>query len=920
MALQLPHDSQGRASGPAIAAFAVLLLAMTGHALLETARDALFLASIPANRLPWTYLGIAGLSLLLMEAQKPVLRRVSGAVALCATLVAGAVVTLAFWLLLRSPSTAALYALYIWPGVLATLLLVQFWLAISNQFTVTEAKRLYSFIGSGAVLGALLGSGLAGLLARAMPARHLLGVAAGAFVLAAFVPAIFLRLGEEPASGEEDRSLPSSLLDDLRALRAQPYPRSVARMVIMSAAALTLADYLFKATVADKVPADQLGSFFATTYFVLNALSLAVQVLVVGRVVRSVGITASILVLPVLMAVGGVGLLIGGGLGAAMLLKGADGTLKHTLHRTSVELLFVPMIDRVRSQVKRVIDVLGNRGGQALASSAILVAARFGAGPRELSVGLLLLLLFWLLLARALYRPYLEVFRKTLRDLAVDTRRLEFPTLDQASVEGLMEALNSPEDARVVAALQVLENQGKAHLVPALILYHPSEAVVVQALDLFAGAGNDSFVAVADRLVGEATPVLHAALVRARTAVRPDESFLRKQVDSFCSSTRSTAAVFLYAFDWLDDEHARERFELVMQGENHLPRLAMARAAPHGFRSERALPVLEEFLVRLAGAPEYPVRQAALEAMALTGQRCFLPTMLDALTDQQTLREARDALIAFGATAIPEMAKALADPQTPHEARRELPRLLQAIDARAVAPILTEQLEREEDGLVEYRVIRALEQVLQADPSARLDGAVLDRMVDRTVAASFQLLRNRMELEEGDREQVVPGSKAHRLLVRLLRDKEEHAIERLVRLIGLHRPREDFGGIFRGLRSPLPKARASSLELLEAFVRPSTRRAVLGIVGVAPDGERLAAGAGFVDPEIRAYSVVLDELLTGDSETLRGLASAQVAGLGLMDFRPKLEAMGAGTGTFLQSIVQDALAQLGAAREEVAHG
>ena len=42
-----------------LAAFLTMAAAMAAHQLLETARDALFLASLPASRLPWVYLAIA---------------------------------------------------------------------------------------------------------------------------------------------------------------------------------------------------------------------------------------------------------------------------------------------------------------------------------------------------------------------------------------------------------------------------------------------------------------------------------------------------------------------------------------------------------------------------------------------------------------------------------------------------------------------------------------------------------------------------------------------------------------------------------------------------------------------------------------------------------------------------------------------
>ena len=44
------------------AAFLTLFGLIASHAVLETARDALFLAKVPATQLPWVFLAVAGLS------------------------------------------------------------------------------------------------------------------------------------------------------------------------------------------------------------------------------------------------------------------------------------------------------------------------------------------------------------------------------------------------------------------------------------------------------------------------------------------------------------------------------------------------------------------------------------------------------------------------------------------------------------------------------------------------------------------------------------------------------------------------------------------------------------------------------------------------------------------------------------------
>ncbi|MBW2258567.1 MAG: hypothetical protein JRI25_28810, partial [Deltaproteobacteria bacterium] len=170
------------------AAFFTLFGAMTGHLLMETARDALFLASIPPSRLPWVYLGVAITALVLVRAQRAVLRQARGGGWLVGSLIGGAAVTFAFWLGLSPSAVAGLYALYVWSGVLVTVLVVQFWSLLGDLFTVQQAKRLYPFMGAGAVLGALTGAGFANVIAQASADRNLLLAAAITFALAA-IPA-----------------------------------------------------------------------------------------------------------------------------------------------------------------------------------------------------------------------------------------------------------------------------------------------------------------------------------------------------------------------------------------------------------------------------------------------------------------------------------------------------------------------------------------------------------------------------------------------------------------------------------------------------------------------------------------------------------------------------------------------------------
>ena len=204
--------------------------------------------------------------------------------------------------------------------------------------------------------------------------------------------------------------------------------------------------------MARAVPPAQLASFFASFYTVLNGLALAAQLFLVSRLMRVLGVNRALWVLPAFLLLGASGVAMGGGLIAALLLKGADGVLRPSLNRMGMELLFVPIPDQLRSFAK-LTDVLGQRGGQALASVFILVWLaqgrwRHDAGDR---------------LGPAVHRldrldcepqPALSGdFPRRAPQRNAERQHVHLPALDMGALEVLFSALNSQDDAEVLGAL-----------------------------------------------------------------------------------------------------------------------------------------------------------------------------------------------------------------------------------------------------------------------------------------------------------------------------------------------------------------------------------------------------------------------------------------------------------------------------------
>lgn len=882
-------------------AFLTLLGILAGHTLLETARDALFLARLPASRLPWMYIAIAGGAFAFSRLRGGRFERLWGTHGLSLLLLVSAALTGAFWVLSSWRSPWSLYALYTWSGLFGTAAGVRFWLTLSEMFTVTQAKRLYRLIATGSVLGAVCGAGAAGLIASRFPAGNLLLASSLILAVTGLGPALLLK--RPPSEGTALGSAPFSLRDAVSAIREDPYVRPLAGLVLSSTIGVTMADYLFKSAVAQRVPPEQLGAFFASFYVVLNVLALFVQVFAVGWLLRLVGIHRALWVLPFLLMLGALGVLVGGGFFAALWLKGVDGSLRYTLHRTSTELLYVPLSDALRARVKPFIDVAGQRGGQVLASLILLTPIVFIPQWAFLSLSLCIMSVLWMVTAAHLKDHYLDLFRSALREGAI-VNRMDLPGLDLGSLEALFAALNSREDSEVVAAMELLADEGKVRLIPALILYHPAAPVVLRALELFVTNGRGDFVPVAQRLLEHPNPEVRAGALRALSVVAPDESTLRAASKDASPLVSATALVGLVSGGWISDE-AQAALDTLLASQSPEASKALARAV-----ALQPADVFEEILLELAEAPEEDILVQVAQAMAAVKSERFLPALLPMLAQREVRGPARAAFLAHGEKALAFLEAALGKHALPQELRRHIPRTISLFAPQRAAPMLLEHLLTEPDGMVRFKILRGLGRLRADHRNLRLDRAALDEATKRTVETAFRLVHWRLVLERGAASDGRRKTSVHDLLATLLHDKEVHAIERLFRLLGIARPDEDFDRIHRGLRSASPKVSSTSRELLEHLIEPPLREALLALLDEAsPD--RLEQSLPYYAPAHLDYEELLALLIEQASESLCCLAVYHVGELGLGQFRARLEALPArGVGLFASRVIERALAQL----------
>jgi len=852
--------------------FIGLLAIMTAHSVMETARDTLFLTSLPADHLPRAYLAIAVLAILELKVHEQVLRHVRDRRRLLsASLVFGALVTLGFWALLDTLGDWAPFGFYVWTGLLITVVLIEFWLLLDDAVTVTQAKRIFPAIAAGGVTGATFGSLLSEGVLRVAPPIALVFTAAAILALAGVTP--FLWRISSTAATDQPRSESGP---SLRWLLRDSYLTRVLGFVMVGTIALTIVDFVFKSTVAAQIPAEGLGPFFARFYLGLNSVALLVQLIGAGWLLRAFGAHRSSALLPALIFGGALGLALGPILPFAVALKAVDGTLRHTLYRSAVEVLYLPLDSRRRERAKGLIEVFGHRVGQALASLLIIAAVGVGLTTRQLGLSLLFLVVGWLAAIMSTRRQYVDQFRARLRHGVIDTR-LELEELDRHSLDVLLSALNSDQDAEVLAAIDIFDRHGRTDSIPVLLLYHPSVEVRSRALEAFAEASDLRFVPVARRMLSDEDPDIRAAALRALTAADPDRRLLEEKLDVEASIVRATALVGLLG---LNDGRgngsgvsAAKLDEWISSGSPHT-QSSLARAIRHEGGA-----VFHKTLIKLIASDDDSVRFETLRAMEGNPDPRYLPHLLPLLGSSDLRGQARKAVLAIGPEALVALEEALSNPSTPRKVRRRIPHTIILFDPQQAADILLRQLEREQEGGVRLRILRALGRLQSSHPSTVLDDALLQEQLRASLLRVVRLLQWRSAIESNDRAETPDAE----LLRVALQDKERATLERAFSLMGLRHPEENFALVWRGVTSENSRLQAASHEVLEATLPGAFREAVLVIVD---DGEpiarraRMAAAALGATLRPMSHEEALEQMMKDQSEVVRGIAAHHAAEIG----------------------------------------
>jgi ATP/ADP translocase len=407
-------------------------LAMSFLVLARSLREALYLTAFDVETLPYITAAVAILSVPTVALFARALARHSpGRVLRVLLLVLAAGLAVLWPLATRLDS--AVVAFYLWTTLGTLLLTSGFWVVISEQFPLRGAKRLFGLIGAGGTAGAMvMGSALV-WLTRTAKFSWLIPGLIGLLVLFAITQQ-FMPRPEATTVPEGGRASNSSTADSLAAVWRSPHLQTVAMIVFAVGVATTLLDYQFKELARESFHTTQgLTGFFGAFYGWTGGVALLLQLTLVARLLAVAGVAWTLALLPLTLVFGSLGLLLAPTLILVTAVRGADASLRKSLYRSALEVLYVPVPSLLRRKTKTFIDSVVDSLAEGLGAAIVFFwVTSSGLPSRYLSVFIIGLAGSLLYLSRRMGRQY---FSTVIRQLQVSGLEAEKPAA-AARLEG----------------------------------------------------------------------------------------------------------------------------------------------------------------------------------------------------------------------------------------------------------------------------------------------------------------------------------------------------------------------------------------------------------------------------------------------------------------------------------------------------
>ncbi|HEY7513526.1 MAG TPA: Npt1/Npt2 family nucleotide transporter [Vicinamibacteria bacterium] len=282
-------------------------------------------------------------------------------------------------------------AYFVWVGIFNTLGIAQFWAFVNDVYTKDQGKRLIPMAVVGASLGAWLGAEYAGRFIKTagpyVPGLIACGIVAVCIVIVKVVSATQVRTDVAERAAEAEKPLGKE--GGFELIRKDRYLLLIASLIVVLNLVNTTGEYVLGSLVERQaeqtygageasVEAREkfIGGFFGKDYFSkVNLVGFLVQLLLVSRIIKYIGVGGALFIHPLIALVGYGSAFFTPSLAFVRNIKILDNATDYSLNNTLKQALWLPTSREAKYKAKAAVDSFFMRSGDVLSAGLVYLGS-----------------------------------------------------------------------------------------------------------------------------------------------------------------------------------------------------------------------------------------------------------------------------------------------------------------------------------------------------------------------------------------------------------------------------------------------------------------------------------------------------------------------------------------------------------------
>lgn len=820
--------------------------------------NSIFLSELTSEALPTAYLVTALFAVIFSWIYNKVLNIISLKQVISRTLILSVLLLVCFSLALQHhPSFKYwLYIPYLFVAIYGLLTTSQFWLLSNLVFNIRQAKRIFGFIGSGAIAGGIFGGYLTSFLSNFIISEQLLLVAAGLLFLCVPINQYIWK-----------RYIHKSKKDLTQKNRIEKHPLTLIKssklvtfMTVAMAVGVIVAkliDYQYSHFASEKIPnTEELTAFFGFWFSTLSIISLVIQLFLTKRILSYFGIGKTLLLLPLGILLGSVLLIIIPELWVVVIIKIADGSLKQSVNKAGIELLSLPIPVEIKTRTKVFIDVVVDSIATGIAGILLIfVINGLEISSVQISFVTISLILIWIFLISKIYKNYLVQFKTLITGLN-GKKKPEHDMHLNTSLNSVYDTITSVfkngTEAQIAHMLEELLLKPDEHYFEAIknLLNHPSKHIRQLALHNLYYLKSENLSERVKEILSQETDTapyiieLLQYLIHKNPHLKPSEF---DQLVSLSPHKDREALGMLALSSELTSEDLQSEFELTRRISKLL---VTAKEAADPKEAELLFECifstigrlhLHEFYDKLIEGLQHPnelIARSAVNGIGFTKSSEFYTTLIDHLSKPHLKHAIIKAFHEFDPNnIIPLLKESATTYNIPTDTACILPKIIGNFEVHESVDALIYLTEHSEYS-VSIKALEALEKLVQSFPHLKIDKSfIITNIISeceeyRNLIASIQMqVDNEAKLEQNSASNKI--AEARKGLIHILEHRIDSQLMRIFKLLGIRYVKDDIVPVLNATLSKEENTRANAIEFIENILESELKSIILPILDIA---------------------------------------------------------------------------------------